>query len=36
MVAEQRRILKAEGVPMRGARVVMKEAFVPADHVNEE
>jgi methylated-DNA-protein-cysteine methyltransferase related protein len=29
--SEQQRLLMAEGVPMRGARVIMKEAFVPAD-----
>lgn len=32
MGAEQRRILAAEGVPMRAGRVLMREAFVPADH----
>jgi len=31
--AVQHRMLAAEGVPMRGARVIMREAFVPADHV---
>ena len=29
--SEQQRLLMAEGVPMRGARVIMKEAFIPAD-----
>jgi methylated-DNA-protein-cysteine methyltransferase related protein len=27
----QQHLLMAEGVPMRGARVVMKEAFIPVD-----
>jgi methylated-DNA-protein-cysteine methyltransferase related protein len=29
--SEQHRLLMAEGVPMRGSRVIMREAFVPAD-----
>lgn len=29
--SEQHHLLMAEGVPMRGARVLMKEAFIPAD-----
>jgi methylated-DNA-protein-cysteine methyltransferase-like protein len=28
---EQQRLLMAEGVPMHGTRVIMKEAFVPTD-----
>jgi methylated-DNA-protein-cysteine methyltransferase-like protein len=30
--SEQQRMLVAEGVPMRAGRVLMKEAFIPADH----
>lgn len=30
---EQRRRLEAEGVPMRGARVVMREALIPRDAI---
>ena len=29
--SDQQRRLMAEGVPMRGARVIMEEAFIPAD-----